>query len=44
MIRKVIFALSVLMASGEARAADVIGGSSDKQVVARGGTLRGKWL
>lgn len=42
MIRKVIFALSVLMASGEARAADVIGGSSDKQAVARRGTLKGQ--
>ena len=42
MIRKLIFALSVLMASGEARAADVIGASSDKQVVARRGTLKGQ--
>ncbi len=42
MIRTVIFALSVLMASGEARATDVIGGSSDKQVVARQGTLKGQ--
>lgn len=41
MIRKVIFALCVLTASGEARA-DVVGGSSDKQVVARRNTIRGQ--
>lgn len=43
MIRKVMFAVSVLiMASGEGRAADLIGDVSDKQVAAGRSTIKGR--